>query len=321
MAKIKKVANGEYIGANKYTIKDAGGGKSTVDFAPDSVLTPGTEVGAELLNEMQLNALYTLDTNRVIEGQKEVYVANLEGFTDFTKPDLSFYLKINTNNTNAQTYLRLDATDYLIKCKVNDLVKNSIVACRKVGSEIVVLSNYIQRQDDAIWGGPDGGGLIEDPSITKEIGKRYIGADGKAYICLVPSNINNKDNYMPCNVVDNLDKLQNLTRTFYLNNDTLVLRINIIKNLCFFNFAISAESGPNANFRFDSNQILFDLSSFGIAFSDSFEVAIGRIYNPTVGAEIAFRVRFDKGTNRIISKVAGFNGYSESFGNYAISLK
>lgn len=220
MAKIKKVANGEYIGANKYTIKDAGGGKSTVDFAPDSVLTPGTEVGAELLNEMQLNALYTLDTNRVVEGQKEVYVANLEGFTDFTKPDLSFYLKINVNNTNAQTYLRLDTTDYLIKCKINDLTKNSIVACRKVGSEIIVLNNYMQRQDDAIWGGQDGGGLIEDPSVTKEVGKRYIGVDGKAYICLVPSNINNSTNYTPCNTVDNLQKIKEFSIDYVVTNAT-----------------------------------------------------------------------------------------------------
>lgn len=270
MAKIKKVTNGEYIGANKYTIKDAGGGKSTVDFAPDSVLTPGTEVGAELLNEMQLNALYTLDTNRVVEGQKEVYVANLEGFTDFTKPDLSFYLKINANNTNAQTYLRLDTTDYLIKCKINDLAKNSIVACRKVGSEIIVLNNYIQRQDDAIWGGLDGGGLIEDPAVVKEVGKRYVGADGKAYICLKPSNINNLDNYIPCNSVDNLNKLNNLiytyTKTFttvkggklYLNRkgNTISVRLDGYAGM---------EDGESFSFSEKELQIAYNHMSFPVS--------------------------------------------------------
>lgn len=68
---------------------------------------------------------------------------------------------------------------------------------------------YTDRDKNAIWGGLDGGGLIEDPSVTKVVGKRYIGADGKAYICLVPSNINNSTNYAPCNTVDNLSKLQN----------------------------------------------------------------------------------------------------------------
>ncbi|MEG1365272.1 MAG: hypothetical protein RSC71_06900 [Cetobacterium sp.] len=167
------------------------------------------------------------------------------------------------------------------------------------------------------------GGILNNAN-AKVAGKGYYDtANKKIYKCTADTSINYADAAYFIEVSNNdlLGKLQNLTKTFYLNNDTLVLRINIIKNLCFFNFAISAEAGLNANFRFESNQILFDLSSFGIAFSDSFEVAIGRIYNPTVGAEIPFRVRFDKETNRIISKVAGFNGYSESFGNYAILLK
>lgn len=73
---------------------------------------------------------------------------------------------------------------------------------------------YTDRDKNAIWGGLDGGGLIEDPSVTKVVGKRYIGADGKAYICLVPSNINNSTNYTPCNTVDNLSKLQNLNNLY-----------------------------------------------------------------------------------------------------------
>ena len=58
MGSLTQVVNGEYIGADKYVIEDAGDGKSTVVFSPDNVLKEGTPVGAELVNEIQKNDLY-----------------------------------------------------------------------------------------------------------------------------------------------------------------------------------------------------------------------------------------------------------------------
>lgn len=64
-------------------------------------------------------------------------------------------------------------------------------------------------QDNAIWGGLYGG-YIQDNS-QKVVGQRYIDQiDGKAYICKVPSQINSIENYTPCNVVDNTNKLDGL---------------------------------------------------------------------------------------------------------------
>lgn len=141
MSKITKVTNGEYIGANKYTIKDAGDGKSTVDFAPDSILTPGTAVGAEILNEIQMNGVYTLDTDRVVEGQKEVYVVNLEGFTEFNNPDLNLVLRINSNNISDNVYLRLNNIDYeILNCGIGNLISGRFVNAKKEGNFIKLLS-------------------------------------------------------------------------------------------------------------------------------------------------------------------------------------
>ncbi|MGL5685974.1 MAG: hypothetical protein ACRCX2_07045 [Paraclostridium sp.] len=76
-------------------------------------------------------------------------------------------------------------------------------------------AEVVDRDKNAIWGGLDGGGLIEDPYVTKVVGRRYIGADGKSYICLVPSDVNNTTNYAPCNVVDSSNEIKKL---FYYNH-------------------------------------------------------------------------------------------------------
>lgn len=74
----------------------------------------------------------------------------------------------------------------------------------KVGKDIAT-------ELDSVWGGEYGGGRIEDTSVPKVVGKRYLGEDGKAYICKVASHINTPENYLPCNVVDNLDRIEVLS--------------------------------------------------------------------------------------------------------------
>ncbi|MGL5707473.1 MAG: hypothetical protein ACRDDF_04325 [Aeromonas sp.] len=104
-------------------------------------------------------------------------------------------------------------------------------------------AEVVDRDKNSIWGGLDGGGLIEDPTVVKEVGKRYIGADGKAYICLKPSNINNLDNYMPCNVVDNLGRLQNLVDTRIAVYD-LGYGVTVVENK--FSYEIIVDTKSNA---------------------------------------------------------------------------
>ncbi|MHA4986974.1 hypothetical protein [Cetobacterium somerae] len=141
MSKLKKIKNGEYIGGDKYTITPEASGKSKVVFNPDSVITEPTPVGAEVLNEMQLNGTYTLNTNRIIDGQKEVYIATLEGFTEFDNPDLNLILKINSNNSSNNVYLRLNNIDYqILNCGIGNLISGRFTNAKKEGNFIKLLS-------------------------------------------------------------------------------------------------------------------------------------------------------------------------------------
>lgn len=115
MSKLVQVTNGEYIGANKYTIKDAGGGKSTVDFAPDSVIREGTPVGAELLNEIQKNSIPSLEAVRRIEGQDEVYDCQVEGIDTFAFDKINFIVNFDLTNTKTTPFLRIGLLKYPIK--------------------------------------------------------------------------------------------------------------------------------------------------------------------------------------------------------------
>ncbi|MGL4790366.1 MAG: hypothetical protein ACRCW1_03060 [Anaerotignaceae bacterium] len=120
----------------------------------------------------------------------------------------------------------------------------------------------LHTDSDAIWGGLDGGGRIEDSTVVKEVGKRYIGADGKAYICRVPSNINNLDNYTPCNVVDNLGKIQTL---FYYKKQSFSyfnfpMTIERIGKICII--SISSKT-PN-----QKNGIIPDIPNWALPLSD-----------------------------------------------------
>lgn len=140
MSKLNKIKNGEYIGGDKYIITPESGGKSRVVFTPDSVITEATPVGAEILNEIQLNGTYTLNTNRIIDGQKEVYVATLEGFTEFSNPDLNLILKINSNNSSNNVYLRLNNIDYqILNCGIGNLISGRFINARKEGDFIRLL--------------------------------------------------------------------------------------------------------------------------------------------------------------------------------------
>lgn len=115
MSKLIQVTNGEYIGANKYTIKDAGGGKSTVDFAPDSVIREGTPVGAELLNEIQKNSIPSLEAVRRIDGQDEVYDCQVEGIDTFVFDKINFIVNFDLTNTKTTPFLRIGLLKYPIK--------------------------------------------------------------------------------------------------------------------------------------------------------------------------------------------------------------
>lgn len=114
MPKVTKIINGEYIGGEKYTITDAGEGKSIISFTPDTVLKEGTPVGAEILNEMQKNGVYSLVGTRSILGQKEIYTCSIEGIVDFGLFDIILIMTPDTTNTTQNIYLDLSGNEFQI---------------------------------------------------------------------------------------------------------------------------------------------------------------------------------------------------------------
>ncbi|MGL4863488.1 MAG: hypothetical protein ACRC3I_08425, partial [Cetobacterium sp.] len=226
MSKLKKIKNGEYIGGDKYTVTPDAGGKSKIVFSPDSILTEPTPVGAEILNEMQLNEVYTLDTVRSVDGQKEIYTATLEGFTEFDNPDLNFNLKINSENTNSQTYLRLNNIDYLIECKIGNLKAGSIVYAKKINNTIKIIGNknFGTNEGDILEGsklaeilGIEYGGVLNNNN-QKVAGKGYYDtANKKIYKCTTNTSINYADAGYFIEVSNNdlLGKLQNLFKILF----------------------------------------------------------------------------------------------------------
>lgn len=121
MPKVTKIINGEYIGGEKYTITDAGEGKSIISFTPDTVLKEGTPIGAEILNEMQKNSVYSLIGTRNISGQKEIYTCNVDGINDFGLFDIVLIMTPNLTNTTQNIYLDLSGNEFKI-------VSNNIIS-------------------------------------------------------------------------------------------------------------------------------------------------------------------------------------------------
>lgn len=128
MPKVTKIVNGEYIGGEKYTITDAGDGKSIISFSPDTVLKEGTPVGAEILNEMQKNGVYSLVGTRNISGQKEIYTCNIEGIVEFGLFDIILIMTPNITNTTQNIFIDLSGTEFQIignnQISIGDLKEN-----------------------------------------------------------------------------------------------------------------------------------------------------------------------------------------------------
>lgn len=123
MAKITKVIDAEFVGANKYNV---GGRVVEINHAPDSILQAGTAIGSELMNEIQKNCIYSVLSVRKIEGQKEIFDINIEGANVFDFETLQVLLNVNESNSSENCYIRLANTEYKINSiKANDIKQNS----------------------------------------------------------------------------------------------------------------------------------------------------------------------------------------------------
>ena len=161
MPKVTKIVNGEYIGGEKYTITDAGDGKSIISFSPDTVLKEGTPVGAEILNEMQKNGVYSLVGTRNISGQKEIYTCNIEGIVDFGLFDIILIMIPNITNTTQNIFIDLSGTEFQIlgnnQISIGDLKANVpyifkiTISTKKaflIGNDKLDKGTYLGKADD-----------------------------------------------------------------------------------------------------------------------------------------------------------------------------
>lgn len=115
MPKIKKIKNGEYIEGTSYSLEQRANGKVKLTFNPDEVITPGTPIGAEEINEIQKNNVYSCSLTRTMAGQKEVYTANLQGFENFGKFEIILQVNFTETNTTSNPILRIENTEYHIQ--------------------------------------------------------------------------------------------------------------------------------------------------------------------------------------------------------------
>lgn len=163
MSKLTQVVNGRYVGANKYTIKDAGGGKSTIDFSPDSVLEQGTQVGAELLNEIQKNSFCYLTGTHKEVGQESVYDCVLEGIDTFEFTHLNVAFKPNIKPTKSTVKLNIRGQVYTITGKLPNANQVALLLV-KSEKKAYVWANGVEIVNDLETGGAD-------KALSAEMGK------------------------------------------------------------------------------------------------------------------------------------------------------
>lgn len=118
MAKLTKIVNGNYIGPNKYKITDSSNGKKEIVFSPDQVLTEGTPVGAEILNEIQKNGLYYLEGTKRVSGKEDIYDCTLEGIDAFEFTRLNVLFKPNVVPTQPTVKLNVSRQVYTLTGKI-----------------------------------------------------------------------------------------------------------------------------------------------------------------------------------------------------------
>ena len=152
MATLTQVVNGEYVGADKYIIQDAGDGKSTVTFSPDQVLKEGTQVGAGLLNEIQKNGLYYLAGVHRVDGQESIYDCTLVGIDTFDFTQLNVLFKPNTTPTQTTVKLNISGQVYTLTGKILSANQVGLVLV-KSESKAYTWANQVEIVNDLTTGG------------------------------------------------------------------------------------------------------------------------------------------------------------------------
>ena len=276
MAKLTKIVNGEYIGGNKYKITSTGDGKSTIDFSPDTVLTPGTPVGAEVLNEIQKNGLYTLIGTKRVVGQEDIYDCTFEGIENFDFEEINILLKPNANSTMQNVFVNAGGSKY----KITSILGTScnIFANQNIG--LTLKKSTLQAikwdmSDDTklpkgslpttIKSGKDlydmlenNGGINIDTALlylndagTKTAGKVYFDKNKKGlFECIktTTNTVNSTEFFVDISNKASSDRLANLMKfNLIFNNDYLSIYENVIMYKILINKGIELSANEALN--------------------------------------------------------------------------
>lgn len=234
MGSLTQVVNGEYIGADKYVIEDAGDGKSTVVFSPDNVLKEGTPVGAELLNEIQKNGLYYLAGTHRVDGQESIYDCTLIGIDTFDFTQLNVLFKPDTKPTQSTIKLNISGEVYTLSGLLQSsnqiglvLIKSELIAYTW-GTKMELVNNFTGGEEKALSGemGTNLMGAKQDgsfPLSVAEVGKNYRAGNGKLYKCITAYNGTEislpNANFTELSILENSNRLDNLFNFLNYNTD------------------------------------------------------------------------------------------------------
>lgn len=266
MGSLTQVVNGEYIGADKYVIEDAGDGKSTVVFSPDNVLKEGTPVGAELLNEIQKNGLYYLAGTHRVDGQESIYDCTLIGIDTFDFTQLNVLFKPDTKPTQSTIKLNISGEVYTLSGLLQSsnqiglvLIKSELIAYTW-GTKMELVNNFTGGEEKALSGemGTNLMGAKQDGSFplrVAEVGKNYRAGNGKLYKCITAYNGTEislpNANFTELSILENSNRLDNLFEIIYERPNLAFVRYG---NIVVGNGGVSEliRDFPNYQLTFDS---------------------------------------------------------------------
>lgn len=261
MGSLTQVVNGEYIGADKYVIEDAGDGKSTVVFSPDNVLKEGTPVGAELLNEIQKNGLYYLAGTHRVDGQESIYDCTLIGIDTFDFTQLNVLFKPDTKPTQSTIKLNISGEVYTLSGLLQSsnqiglvLIKSELIAYTW-GTKMELVNNFTGGEEKALSGemGTNLMGAKQDgsfPLSVAEVGKNYRAGNGKLYKCITAYNGTEislpNANFTELSILENSNRLDNLIQ--FINKSDGYVELNDGLMIQWFRASTSTTSVTEVNY-------------------------------------------------------------------------
>ena len=173
MSEIIKFENEKVQKPKQYKITDLDTNETKIvelEADPGTVLTEGTPLSEQYLNNLALNNVYIVDTNKETGLNKDIYIVNLEGIDKFgVVKDLKLKVKIAEDSTQENTVLKINDIEYpviknsengLVTIRSGDLTADNVYNMFFNGSQFII-------ENGSLPATPDGAGIISISDIQK----------------------------------------------------------------------------------------------------------------------------------------------------------